>query len=352
MKLVGFVEELMAESDPEYHWSDNFRTSRFSNEERQRTFLQLSGKLRRIVGRKVLEMVSERCVVRPCVSIRADEGAGIRGTWFQGGNAVLGYQQSFDLARENGQIVARALGTACRIRATEGYAIEPVSPAQSTGSPDPARSAPVVPRPLGSGCTPPARLRLYPARIINDSAYLAELSLAAALADGHDDDRSRAGTPAPTSTDSAANGSPSGEGTRIPGMSAAPSPGAVDASTGSPRPSRSTGRVNAAAAAAAAAADDASGDEAILSSSPGAAHDLMELPQVRPRRKEVTARKKTDWAHCVNRDCALCGRQGYGRAANSRTTSSELPLHTMRAYRPGEVRIASKPSQFPAACLL
>jgi hypothetical protein len=48
----------MAESDPEYHWSDNFRTSRFSNEARQRTFLQLAGKLRRVVGRKVLEMVT------------------------------------------------------------------------------------------------------------------------------------------------------------------------------------------------------------------------------------------------------------------------------------------------------
>lgn len=34
----------------------------------------------------------------------------------QGGNAVLGYQQSFDLSAESGQIVARAVGTACRIR--------------------------------------------------------------------------------------------------------------------------------------------------------------------------------------------------------------------------------------------
>ena len=58
--LVGLVEELLAESDPEYHWSDNFRTSRFSNEERQRTFLCISGRLRRLVGRKVLEMVRRR----------------------------------------------------------------------------------------------------------------------------------------------------------------------------------------------------------------------------------------------------------------------------------------------------
>jgi hypothetical protein len=43
----------------------------------------------------------------------------------QGGNAVLGYQQSFDLARGTGQIVARALGTACRIAAVARYTPTP-----------------------------------------------------------------------------------------------------------------------------------------------------------------------------------------------------------------------------------
>jgi len=61
-KLLGFVEELIYADDPEYHWSDNFRSSRFSNEERQRTFSELAGKVRRLVGRKVREMVLSVCV--------------------------------------------------------------------------------------------------------------------------------------------------------------------------------------------------------------------------------------------------------------------------------------------------
>ena len=34
-KVLGFVEELVVHADPEYSWSDNFRTSRKSNEHRQ-----------------------------------------------------------------------------------------------------------------------------------------------------------------------------------------------------------------------------------------------------------------------------------------------------------------------------
>lgn len=66
VKLLGFVEELILDKDPEYHWSDNFRSSRLSNEERQRTFLQLSGAVRRVVGRKVLGMVRPAINVEVC----------------------------------------------------------------------------------------------------------------------------------------------------------------------------------------------------------------------------------------------------------------------------------------------
>jgi hypothetical protein len=38
----GFVEELLVESDPEYHWMDNFRASRISNEQRILVLYNLS----------------------------------------------------------------------------------------------------------------------------------------------------------------------------------------------------------------------------------------------------------------------------------------------------------------------
>jgi len=69
---------------------DSFRTARLSNERRQLLLYELSGKLRRQMGRKVLEA---------------------------GGNHVLGYQQSFDLEGEHsGVIVARGLGTSVKLR--------------------------------------------------------------------------------------------------------------------------------------------------------------------------------------------------------------------------------------------
>ena len=88
--VVGLVEELIVVPDPEYHWVDSFRTSRLSNERRQLLLYELSGKLRRQMGRKVLEA---------------------------GGNHVLGYQQDFDLEGEHsGFIVARGLGTSVKLR--------------------------------------------------------------------------------------------------------------------------------------------------------------------------------------------------------------------------------------------
>ena len=76
--VVGLVEELIVVPDPEYHWVDSFRTARLSNERRQLLLYELSGKLRRQMGRKVLEA---------------------------GGNHVLGYQQSFDLEGEHSGVI-------------------------------------------------------------------------------------------------------------------------------------------------------------------------------------------------------------------------------------------------------
>ena len=59
--------------DPEYQWIDKIRTPRASNEARQRLFSKLSGEVKRKIGMKVMEL---------------------------GGNAVIGYQQLFDLEGE------------------------------------------------------------------------------------------------------------------------------------------------------------------------------------------------------------------------------------------------------------
>ncbi|XP_065165610.1 uncharacterized protein [Atheta coriaria] len=82
--IHGFVEELVVNDDPEYQWIDKIRTPRASNEARQTLFCKLSGELQRRIGLKALEM---------------------------GGNAVIGYNQCFDLEGESG-IVARGIGTA------------------------------------------------------------------------------------------------------------------------------------------------------------------------------------------------------------------------------------------------
>jgi len=93
--VVGFVEELVVENDPEHEWSDNFRTARKSNESRQSLFYKLSNSVWRQVGKKVLEL---------------------------GGNAVLGYNQTFDIEGDSG-LVARGCGTACFI--TSPFSLPP-----------------------------------------------------------------------------------------------------------------------------------------------------------------------------------------------------------------------------------
>ncbi|KAF9413900.1 hypothetical protein BGZ94_000579 [Podila epigama] len=91
--MHGFVDAIVNEDDPEYHWSDSFRTQRSSNEARQRLLFRLSGQLRRLLGKETLDM---------------------------GGNAVMGYQQCFDLESEEHAITARAVGTAVKIAVVSG----------------------------------------------------------------------------------------------------------------------------------------------------------------------------------------------------------------------------------------
>jgi len=95
--VLGFVEELVLESDPEYHWSDKIRSTRASNETRQKKMFELTGTVKKLFGKKVLEM---------------------------GGNAVLGFRLSFDLEKEEGGIVARGIGVACKLLHQQAAASE------------------------------------------------------------------------------------------------------------------------------------------------------------------------------------------------------------------------------------
>lgn len=81
--VFGFVEELVVAEDPEFEWNANFREARTSHETRQTLMYLLDASVRRRMSKKVLEM---------------------------GGNAVLGYQQNFDVEGDSG-LVARTYGT-------------------------------------------------------------------------------------------------------------------------------------------------------------------------------------------------------------------------------------------------
>jgi hypothetical protein len=85
--LLGFVEELIVESDPAYTMADTFRTSRLSNEHRQLVLHRLAYRLRASISNKVRRA---------------------------GGNAVLGFQLHYDIEGDSG-IVGRAYGTCVRL---------------------------------------------------------------------------------------------------------------------------------------------------------------------------------------------------------------------------------------------
>lgn len=131
--IHGFVEELIVEEDPEYHWTDTFRASRISNYERQSLLYKLSGTLRRKLGRKILDL---------------------------GGNAVLGYRQHFDLEGGTG-IVARGYGTAVRLKrlkfegTTANSAALPAPAEKSASASASPTLSPLLPRDM----TPPTHNR-------------------------------------------------------------------------------------------------------------------------------------------------------------------------------------------------
>ncbi|KAI8908982.1 hypothetical protein EDD86DRAFT_206598 [Gorgonomyces haynaldii] len=86
--VLGFVSSLEKSDDPEYHWADNFRSPRKSNESRTQTMFRLSGNCRRELGKKVLEL---------------------------NGNAILECLQYFDFETDQKTITARSIGTAVRL---------------------------------------------------------------------------------------------------------------------------------------------------------------------------------------------------------------------------------------------
>jgi hypothetical protein len=55
-RLMGFVEELVVDTDPEYAWANNFNTARASNEARLQLLYKLSMAVRRLVGKKAIEL--------------------------------------------------------------------------------------------------------------------------------------------------------------------------------------------------------------------------------------------------------------------------------------------------------
>lgn len=53
VEIVGFVEELVVEEDPEFSWADQLRSARKSNEKRIKRYNELSLTVRRLIGVKV-----------------------------------------------------------------------------------------------------------------------------------------------------------------------------------------------------------------------------------------------------------------------------------------------------------
>mmetsp|Transcript_20579 Transcript_20579/g.31165 ORF Transcript_20579/g.31165 Transcript_20579/m.31165 type:complete len:1455 (-) Transcript_20579:42-4406(-) len=98
--VFGFVEELVVAEDPEFRWNANFREARTSHETRQTLMYLLDASVRRRMSKKVLEM---------------------------GGNAVLGYQQNFDVEGDSG-LVARTYGTCVLLERKRKILGNPVFP--------------------------------------------------------------------------------------------------------------------------------------------------------------------------------------------------------------------------------
>lgn len=95
LSILGFVEDLIVEDDPEFEFEDRFRSSQKSNEKRQKQLYNLSY--------SALLCLHRRMQLRRHIGKQAQK---------RGANAVFGYQQFFDMEGDSG-IVGRAYGTAC-----------------------------------------------------------------------------------------------------------------------------------------------------------------------------------------------------------------------------------------------
>jgi hypothetical protein len=100
--VFGFVEELLVADDPDFDNENpnasntNFRKSKSSHETRQTLLYLLDSAVRRKMCKTVLEL---------------------------GGNAVLGYHQSFDIEGDSG-IVTRTYGTCVRLEKRQSFSVE------------------------------------------------------------------------------------------------------------------------------------------------------------------------------------------------------------------------------------
>lgn len=67
--MVGLVDELVVDNDPEYQWMDNFRQARTSNESRQSLLFKLDATVRRQLGKKVGRNAHDKCIPRCYASL-------------------------------------------------------------------------------------------------------------------------------------------------------------------------------------------------------------------------------------------------------------------------------------------
>lgn len=114
-QILGFVEELLVDDDPEYDWKDQFRSSRNSNQSRQYLLYKLSAKLRREIGTKVVGL---------------------------GGNAVLGFKNHVDYESE-GSLVMRGFGTAVILKRNRPMASLSSIPLSPTSTASPVLTSPI-----------------------------------------------------------------------------------------------------------------------------------------------------------------------------------------------------------------
>ncbi|KAL3224416.1 hypothetical protein MRX96_026539 [Rhipicephalus microplus] len=161
--ILGFVEELVVNDDPEYKWIDKIRTPRASNEARQTLFSKLSGEVQRRIGHKALEL---------------------------GGNTVVAYRQCFDLEGESG-VVVRGIGTAVTlVRIGHPLTLSPLKEAIRENRSDtlcpphpgpPSEESPPHPLPSPPRMTPVAAFSGIPLQRASDPDLHAGVPAAAAL---------------------------------------------------------------------------------------------------------------------------------------------------------------------------